>query len=212
MSKSHKIYAVHIGGKPGIYDTWDECRAQVNGYPGAKFKSFNRLERDTAETYVKTGSVFGEYNPKTKPAATKTAVTSDYVKDSISVDAACSGNPGEMEYQAVHTGTGEKIFGSKVYPVGTNNLGEFLAVVDALRYLQKTGEPDTIIYTDSVSALAWSRNQRVNTTLYRDEKTAELWRDIDDALNWLSHNIVTNPIVKWETKQWGESKADFGRK
>mgnify|MGYP000033265630 FL=1 len=35
-----KYYAVKIGRKPGIYRNWDECKAQVNGYPGAVYKSF----------------------------------------------------------------------------------------------------------------------------------------------------------------------------
>ena len=37
---SEKYYAVKIGRKAGIYRTWDDCKAQVNGYPGAVYKSF----------------------------------------------------------------------------------------------------------------------------------------------------------------------------
>lgn len=200
MSKPYKIYAVHVGGIPGVYDTWDECREQVIGYPGAIYQSFNALERELAEQYVKSGSIWETEAPK------------DYVKDSISVDAACSGNPGEMEYQLVRTDTGNKLFGSPIYPVGTNNLGEFLAVVKALRYLNEINDPDTIVYTDSVSAIAWVRNEQVNSMLKRNQKTAQLWWDIDEALEWLYDHPIRNPIVKWETPLWGESKADFGRK
>lgn len=200
MSKPHKIYAVHVGVITGVYDTWDECREQVIGYPGAIYQSFNALERELAEQYVKSGSIWETEEPK------------DYVKDSISVDAACSGNPGEMEYQLVHTDTGNKLYCSPIYPVGTNNLGEFLAVVKALRYLQENNDSDTIIYTDSVSAIAWVRNGKVNSMLKQNKDTAQLWRAIDEALDWLLRNNYKNPIIKWETRLWGESKADFGRK
>lgn len=141
--------------------------------------------------------------PKTK--------TGTYIKESISVDAACSGNPGAMEYQGVDTETGAQIFASSVYPVGTNNLGEFLAVVHALRYLHETGS-DIPVYSDSVSALAWVRNKRANTNLKRNADTETLWQDIDDAIQWLHTHDYANPVLKWETKAWGEVKADFGRK
>lgn len=141
--------------------------------------------------------------PKTK--------TEEYIKESISVDAACSGNPGAMEYQGVDTETGEQIFASSVYPVGTNNLGEFLAVVHALRYLYEQGS-DIPVYSDSVSALAWVRNKRVKTNLVQNADTETLWQDIEDAIGWLYDHDYPNPVLKWETKAWGEVKADFGRK
>ena len=43
MAKS-KFYAVKIGRNKGIFYTWDECKAQVNGFPGARYKSFQSLE------------------------------------------------------------------------------------------------------------------------------------------------------------------------
>lgn len=46
-----KYYAVRVGKTPGIYLTWDDCKAMVDGYPGAKYKSFTSLEE--AESFVK---------------------------------------------------------------------------------------------------------------------------------------------------------------
>lgn len=46
-----KYYAVRIGKIPGIYFTWDDCKAVTDGYPGAKYKSFTSLEE--AEAFVK---------------------------------------------------------------------------------------------------------------------------------------------------------------
>ena len=39
MAKN-KYYAVRVGKTPGVYLTWEECRRQVSGYPGAVYKSF----------------------------------------------------------------------------------------------------------------------------------------------------------------------------
>ena len=45
-----KYYAVQVGKTPGIYLSWDDCKAMVEGYPGAKYKSFTNLEE--AEAFV----------------------------------------------------------------------------------------------------------------------------------------------------------------
>jgi len=207
MSKSKKFYAVRVGREPGVYDTWDECKEQTNGFKGAKFKSWPT--RELAEKAVRDG--WDE--PKPKTTVTETVVlTDDYIKESISVDAACSGNPGEMEYQCVDTATGAQLFSSDIYPIGTNNIGEFLGVVDALRYLHDKSDSTTPVYTDSRTAISWVKKMRVNTDLPRNEKTEALFTAIEIAIQWLQTHPYTNPVLKWETKHWGESKADFGRK
>lgn len=43
-----KYYAVRLGKKPGIYKSWDECKAQVHGYPGAIYKSFTSIDQAQA--------------------------------------------------------------------------------------------------------------------------------------------------------------------
>ena len=59
------------------------------------------------------------------------------IKESIAVDAACSGNPGNMEYRGVYTKTKEQIFHQGPFPQGTNNIGEFLALVHGLAFFKK---------------------------------------------------------------------------
>lgn len=126
------------------------------------------------------------------------------------VDAACSGNPGYMEYRGIDLATGEQVF--HFGPIwGTNNIGEFLAIVHALalldqRHLNKT------IYSDSYNAILWVSKRKCNTKLPRDEKTEKLFQIIGRAERWLQTHNLNHPIVKWETKQWGEVPADFGRK
>lgn len=50
-----KFYAVKSGLTPGVYNTWDECKRQVHGVPGAVFKSFPT--RQAAEDYVAGNNV-----------------------------------------------------------------------------------------------------------------------------------------------------------
>lgn len=129
----------------------------------------------------------------------------------IAVDAACSGNPGPMEYRGVALNTGQQLF--HYGPVqGTNNIGEFLAIVHALALLQKKGLDDVTIYSDSRTAQTWVRKKKAKTTLERTPKTEPLLQLVARAEQWLQTHSYSNPIVKWETDRWGEVPADFGRK
>jgi ribonuclease HI len=204
-----KYYVVWSGRKTGIFETWAECEQQTKGYQGARFKSFSTLEEATQALkggFSKTTtSSTKKSTSKNKPS---TAPTIDM--DSISVDAACSGNPGMMEYQGVYTKSGEQIF--HYGPVlGTNNIGEFLGIVHALAYLKQKGEKTTI-YSDSRTAIAWVRNKKANTTLERNNKSETVWTMIERAEKWLKENSYPNKVLKWETSELGEIKADFGRK
>lgn len=211
-----KFYVVWVGHKPGVYRSWAECQAQTNGYPQAKFKSYESesearqaLEKGWQKSLNFAGKGTGGSAAGKKTATPESAPEVDY--DSISVDVGCSGNPGIVEYKGVDTRTGEIIFYQGPISKGTNNLGEFLAIVHGLAYLKKKGSKQTI-YTDSVTALSWIRKKEVSTNLVRDASTEEIWTLVDRALKWLHTNTYTNKIVKWDTKKWGEIKADFGRK
>ncbi|KAB7671216.1 viroplasmin family protein [Bacillus sp. B1-b2] len=201
-----KYYVVWKGFKPGIFQTWAECEKQTKGFKGASFKSFPSLA-EAEKAFAK-----GRNETSTSKSSKNTIhkKLEPIEEDSISVDAACSGNPGLMEYRGVHTKTGEVIF--HFGPVlGTNNIGEFLGIVHALSHLEKEGKATTI-YSDSMTALAWVRNKKANTTLFRDERTEKLWNMIESAEKWLATHSYTNKILKWDTNNYGEIKADFGRK
>ncbi|WP_442603303.1 ribonuclease H [Paenibacillus sp. KN14-4R] len=211
MAKS-KFYVVWVGHKPGIYRTWPECQAQVNNYPQAKYKSYES-EKEAQEAFTRGWQKSLNFTSDKKKEAAAAALEEvpeiDY--NSISVDVGCSGNPGIVEYKGVDTQTSEILFYYGPIAKGTNNLGEFLAIVHGLAYLKERGSNKTV-YTDSRTALSWIRKKEVATNLVRDESTQEIWFLVDRALKWLRTNEYTNPIVKWETKKWGEIKADFGRK
>jgi ribonuclease HI len=133
-----------------------------------------------------------------------------YILDSIAVDAACSGNPGPMEYRGVYVRTGQELF--HFGPVeGTNNIGEFLAIVHCLALQEKQGTY-LPIYSDSVNAQKWVRMGLCRTKLECTERNRSLFDLIRRAEAWLRQHHVQVPIYKWETKAWGEIPADFGRK
>lgn len=129
----------------------------------------------------------------------------------IAVDAACSGNPGIVEYRGVEIATGIELFRKRPIPAGTNNLGEFLAIVHALALLQTKGDPRPV-YSDSANAIKWVREKKVNSKLPRTPETAEIWALTDRALDWLATHPYSTRILKWDTELWGETPADFGRK
>ena len=127
------------------------------------------------------------------------------------VDAACSGNPGPMEYQAIDLQTGARVF--HFGPMkGTNNIGEFLAIVHALALMQQQGLHDKAIYSDSYNAILWVNKRKCKTKLERTPETEPLYQIILRAERWLNTHTWRNPIIKWETQKWGEVPADFGRK
>ncbi|MCB0578995.1 MAG: ribonuclease H family protein [Phaeodactylibacter sp.] len=212
MAKKNKYYVVWEGNTPGVYDNWTDCQLQIKGYPGAKYKGFPTREeavaafRGSFQEHISAGSP-GRAKPR--PAVSEEA-RKDIVWDSLSVDAACSGNPGVMEYQGVDTRTKAQVFHKK-FSLGTNNIGEFLAIVHALALFKQQGK-DTPIYTDSKTAMSWVRRKKANTQLKRTAQTRLIWELIGRAETWLKNNTWDNPILKWDTERWGEIPADFGRK
>lgn len=204
-----KYYVVWEGITPGIYDSWTDCQLQIKGYTGAIFKSFaSKEEADRAFA----SSPFQYLGKKAKEATTPpTTYPNEVIDNALAVDAACSGNPGPMEYQGVHIASRQQVF--HFGPMkGTNNIGEFLAIVHGLAVIKQQGFNDMPIYTDSKIALVWIKAKQCKTKLERTPETEELFRIIARAEKWLRENTYSTPILKWETKRWGEIPADFGRK
>jgi len=127
------------------------------------------------------------------------------------VEAACSGYPGPMEYQGIDLATGQRVF--HFGPMkGTNNIGEFLAIVHALALCWQRGLHQKTIYSDSYNAILWVNKRKCKTKLERTPQTEALFPIIERAERWLLTHDYRNPVVKWETQRWGEVPADFGRK
>lgn len=202
-----KFYVVWSGVNPGIYSSWNDCQLQIKGYEGAKYKSFDTKEEAERAYAASPYTYIGKQATK---AAVSAPALENIIRESLAVDAACSGNPGPMEYRGVYVRTNEEVFHFGP-TLGTNNIGEFLAIVHGLALLKQKGLAMPI-YTDSKTAMSWVKNKKCKTLLTRDETTEELFRLIERAENWLKNNTYKTKIYKWETKAWGEIPADFGRK
>lgn len=117
-----------------------------------------------------------------------------------------------MEYRGVMTDTGKEIFHLGPLRDGTNNIGEFLALVHVLALLKQKGREDIPIYSDSKIAIGWIKKGKANTKLEHTGHNEPIFQLIQRAERWLANNSFANPILKWETDSWGEIPADFGRK
>ena len=194
MAKS-KFYVVWKGREIGVFSTWDSCKMQIENFKGAQYKSFP--DRMSAENATPSYESMPE---NLRP-----------IGQSIAVDAACSGNPGKMEFQGVFVETKTHLFKSPVYEHGSNNIGEFLAIVYCLAW-QKKNNIQYPIYSDSVNAQKWVREGVCKTKIVENDKNKPLFEVIRWAERWLHDNTFRVPIYKWRTEIWGEIPADFGRK
>jgi ribonuclease HI len=181
----------------------------VTGYPDAEYKSFE--SREAAEKAFR--GKYEEYAGQHVPGLSQQQlfVADPPILASYSVDASCIGNPGVLEYRCVHTETGEEVLRQGPFEYGTNNIGEFLAIVHALALFKKQGIT-VPIYSDSRNAIDWVSQKKCKTKLVREERNSKLFDLIERAETWLLNNEYTNEILKWETASWGEIPADFGRK
>ena len=117
-----------------------------------------------------------------------------------------------MEYRGVDVPTGVELFRQGPFPDATNNIGEFLAIVHALALFHNQGNDHTAIYSDSKTALAWIRAKQCRTKLARTDANARLFEIVGRAERWLATHTWRNALLKWDTAQWGDIPADFGRK
>ena len=212
MAKN-KFYVVWKGRNPGVYDRWEACKKEIEGFTGALYKGFP--DKTSAETAFARG--FTGFEKNATPQVDFSSLKEKPVSPAIAVDAACSGNPGKMEYQGVFVDFGTQpvnsfnLFKSPVFENGTNNIGEFLAIVHALAWM-KQKRVQYPIYSDSYNAQLWIKQKKCKTKLQPNAKNEYLFELIGRAEKWLNENPIEVPILKWKTEIWGEIPADYGRK
>lgn len=204
---------VWAGETPGIYDSWEECKAQVLNFPGARYKAFKTQEEAVAafRSDPDEMAILRSIASHRQEIVNYAAIPGIRL-DAIAVDGACEGNPGNMEYRGVRVADGKELFHVGPLPDGTNNVGEYLAIVHALAYLDKLGDHSTSIYSDSRTALAWLRARHHNSKLVKTPKNARIHELLARADAWVKTHACLNPVIKWDTENWGEIPADFGRK
>lgn len=126
--------------------------------------------------------------------------------EGIATDAAHSMKNGKTEYQGVDLATHQQIF-YKDLGNQTTNIGEFLAVVEAVKYIIENDFQPRVIYTDSTTAIAWFKMKKTSSVKpCKDLQRAEMF------LRVLSADVDTIEVIHWDNKRWGETPADFGRK
>lgn len=222
MAKKNKFYVIWRGRKTGIFESWAECKVEIDGFDGAQYKGYPTLhEAQQARSQSYWQAIGKAPQNQIDTTCSHTSKSNQYnassssqinpIIPSISVDAACSGNPGLMEYRGVVTASKQEIFRLGPYPDATNNIGEFLALVHGLALLKQHDNPMPI-YSDSVTAMAWVRNKKCKTSLARTEANIPVFDLIARAERWLNNNHYHTQILKWPTEIWGEIPADFGRK
>ncbi len=211
-TKKQKYYVVWAGRKKGVFSSWDDCKKQIDGFEGAQYKAFT----DKKEAQLAYNKNYFSYKGKDtkKPTLTESEKKKygSPILESISVDAACSGNPGKMEYRGVLTHNKQQIFIKGPFEKGTNNIGEFLALVHGLALLKSKKKEDIPVYSDSKIAMSWIKKKQCRTNLIFDASNKDLLELIKRAEKWLHENSFKNPILKWETKAWGRIPADFEEK
>lgn len=126
--------------------------------------------------------------------------------EGIATDAAHSMKNGKTEYQAINLATRERIFYRNLGNQ-TTNIGEFLAVVEAVKYIIENDFQPRVIFTDSMTAIAWFKAKKTSSTKpNKDLQRAEMF------LRALSADVDTIEVIHWDNKRWEETPADFGRK
>ena len=211
---ARKFYVVWDGRAPGIYDSWEEARLQIEGFPNARYRAYGSQEEATRAFRGDARQEMALYRQMAARKAEAVNYAAMNIRgDAIAVDGACSRNPGPMEYRGVSVGTGKEIF--RVGPVAnaTNNIGEYLAIIHAAALLKQRGDFTTPIYSDSRTALAWIRAGHHRSKIVPNAGNARACDLLRCADAWLAANgPIRNPLLKWDTENWGEIPADFGRK
>lgn len=206
-----KYYAVWKGRETGVFTSWKQCEKQIKGFTGAVYKSFPNKELAEEAFNGNIDDYLGKNFEKPIITKEQRLLIGEPVQESLSVDAACSRNPGILEYRGVDTKLGIELFRQGPFPEGTVNIGEFLALVHGLAYLKKQ-KSKIPIYSDSRTAIKWLKDKSIKTKLIKNSKNEYLFDLIERAINWLNNNNYENKILKWKTAVWGEIPADFGRK
>jgi len=208
-----KFYVVWEGKQRGIYTSWNNCKKQIDGFIGAKYKSFKTEELAKKAFQGNYFDFIGKDIHETTLSKEELTKIGKPITNSIAVDGACN-HKGDAEYQGVYTDTKTLLFKQGPFKGGSNNLMEFLALIHGLAWLKKN-KLDLPLYSDSRTAIGWVWKKAIKTTIKKTKENKEIFDLVDRGIDWLKKNpeMISNKyILKWETKAWGEIPADFGRK
>lgn len=128
------------------------------------------------------------------------------LNEGIAVDAAHSTKNRKTEFRGVDLKTGKTIFYSDLGNQ-TINIGEFLAIVEAVKYIIENDFQPKVIFSDSNTAISWFKNKRTAS----GKRNVKLMK-AEIYLRAFAYWIDEIEVIKWDNRQWGEIPADFGNK
>ena len=172
-----KFYAVKQGRKTGMFLTWDDCKKQVMGYPGAIYKSFG-TEAEAKEYLGIIGTEAGnssEGNMSASDGMQSVNPASDAVE--IYVDGSYHAATKEFSYGMVVLIDGrEEKFSQKMTDPELaqmrNVAGEIKGSEAAMQYALDHEIPSIIIYHDYQGIASWCNGDwkanKAGTIAYRD--------------------------------------------
>lgn len=126
--------------------------------------------------------------------------------EGIAVDAAHSMKNGVTQYRGIDLKTGLEIFAKEIGNQ-TVNIGEFLGVVAAVKFIIDTDYRPRVVYTDSMTALTWlNEKQTASRKRYAELQKAEVF------LKAFAFVVDRIEVRHWNNAAWGETPADYGLK
>jgi ribonuclease HI len=205
MSKN-KFYVVWNGREQRIFESREECKKQIDGFAGAKYKSFTTYEQALL-AFQSSPSNTNVVNPIIEK------IQNNFPPNSIAVDAAVNMTNGIMEYRGIHLSSMQLIFhvGPLDYGLKSNNIAEFLAIVHGLQWLWQY-DINAPVYSDSYTAITWVKNNKINSKVIENYPVPQIIDRVETALKWLKEYPKHAEVRKWNTQEWGEIPADFNRK
>lgn len=212
---SARVYAIFMPLKwKGVYYTWEDCQKALSDCKnGHSFASFKTVQE--AQEALRCGSLraYKEKAASRKIWLEPTSTGEKVVLPCLVVDAACSGAPGPTEYRGVVLPDGHEAFRHGPYKNGTNNIGEYLAIVTGLRWLESNSLAFPL-YSDSACAIGWVKTHGTCNS-HCEAIGPELKQLIERAESWMrgpTKDKMLQRVRKWKTDELGEIPADFGRK
>ena len=212
-----KYYAVRRGKQPGIYLTWPECKAQVDGFAGARYKSFP--DRAQAEAFIKGQDSYVKSSSAKKSTTSSKKTVSD-ISDFDTVVYTDGGSRNHGNFKGGHVMTSDK--GAWAYHINnhdqtyegtdgefgaTNNRMEIMALIQSIKRLNELeiNRQNTIFVLDSQYVLNAITKNWLNGWKKRGYKKAdgsvpvnvELWKELDQLL----------PTVPQKTFEWTKGHA-----
>ncbi|MBR1772987.1 MAG: ribonuclease H family protein [Eubacterium sp.] len=196
-----KYYAVRKGLVPGIYNSWEECKNNVHGFPGAEYKSFKTLEE--AKAYL------GDISSDTEKASQDLVeyLSSKMTSSAIAyVDGSYNVATGEYAYGMLIFHAGKlyeecKSFDDPEMSSMRNVAGEIQGAARAMAYSVENGIDSLDIYYDYAGIEKWAlgewKTNKEGTRAYK-----EYYVSISDKLKVYFHK------VKGHSGDMGNDRAD----